>query len=836
MAAVQEIHHRAVVAKGIVGGNWLGGENQQQDAPNQHQNENAQRVARAKFHGDNLVEVLPEAKIFRQHTGDMAAAQNVPLVVDLDGTLIRTDLMWESLARRLRRNPLAIFQILFWWTCGRARLKQELAVRVQLDPGALAYHETFLAWLREEKKSGRKLILATASDLKMAQPVANYVGLFDEVLASDGRTNLRSTNKRRALVEKFGDRGFDYAGNSTADFAVWHSARQAVVVNASHRVLREAARLTELGPTFCEGFSALAVAKSFATELFWRSGYLVAMGAGLLLAMAFPKFSVAGFAWVAPALMLAAAYGQSAGENFRVGYVSGLTFWLASLYWLLLIPATGFPILGWLALSAFVALFSGAWVWLVASFKFHASGIESWINRTLWALGGAAAWVALEMLRARIFSGFPWSFLGVSQYQLVPLIQIASLTGVYGVSFLVVWFSLAVYSAALMIVWHPTKRHVWQAEIVLPLLVIAGCYVGGFFEINRSVTAESFLSVTAVQPSVPQSLIWNASEDAKRFQQLLDLSQRALNSEGRFPRVPNRENETDSGTRGTLPSALLVWPESAVPDLDRPTYDAINKFARSNQIWIILNGDDVEFHPGATNYFNAAFLIGPDGRWRQAYHKRDLVIFGEYVPLVRWLPFLKWLTPITGGWTAGDQPVTFEINPQEEAPDEPTNIIFLDTNDGSRGRSPHQIIKTSPLICFEDTFPSTTREAARDDEDFLVNLTNDGWFGDSAEQWQHMANSVFRAVENGLPLLRCANNGMSCLIDGHGRIKSIFRDQYGNEYGQGALNVKIPLLSPAEKSAPTFYNRNGDWFGWSCVMVTILLLVRKITGRNASRN
>ena len=144
----------------------------------------------------------------------MADAQkNVPLVVDLDGTLIRTDMTWELLSRLLRRNPLAIFQVLFWLTRGRARLKQKLAERVQINPAALPYHEKFLAWLRAEKASGRIIILATASDLKMAQPVAAHVGLFDEVLASDGQTNLRSENKLRALTKKFGERGFDYAGN-----------------------------------------------------------------------------------------------------------------------------------------------------------------------------------------------------------------------------------------------------------------------------------------------------------------------------------------------------------------------------------------------------------------------------------------------------------------------------------------------------------------------------------------------------------------------------------------------------------------------------------------------
>jgi phosphoserine phosphatase len=100
----------------------------------------------------------------------------IPLVVDLDGTLIRTDMMWESLSRLLRRNPLAIFPILFWWTRGRALLKQKLAARVQVDPTALPYNQKFLDWLRAEKKSGRKIILATASDLKMAQPVADHTG------------------------------------------------------------------------------------------------------------------------------------------------------------------------------------------------------------------------------------------------------------------------------------------------------------------------------------------------------------------------------------------------------------------------------------------------------------------------------------------------------------------------------------------------------------------------------------------------------------------------------------------------------------------------------------
>ncbi len=709
----------------------------------------------------------------------MADNQNVPLVVDLDGTLIRTDLMWESLSRLLRRNPLAIFQILFWWTRGRALLKQKLAARIRVDPATLPYHDKFLAWLRAEKNSGRKIILATASDLKMAQPVAAHVGLFDEVLASDGKTNLRSENKLRALTEKFGAHGFDYAGNSSADFAVWHGAREAVVVNASARVLREAANCTKVGATFCEEFSTVAVTKSFCTELFWRSGYLIAIVAGLLLALAFPKFSIAGFAWVAPALLLFAARKKSGADAFRAGYIGGITFWLASLYWLLLMPATGFPILAWIALSAYVALYFGAWTWFVSTFNFQ---LSTWSRRVRWTLAGAAAWVALEFLRGWLFSGFPWSLLGASQYQLVPLIQIASATGVFGVSFLVVWLSLALYSAAEMIYRNPTKRHVWQAEIVLPLVTVLLLFVGGIFAIGNKAPVGKTLRVTLIQPSIPQTLIWSPTEDEKRFAELLARSQRTIT------------NGTD----------LLVWPESAVPMFDG-VYNIISEFAQTNRVAIIFNGDDVEFHADATNFFNAAFFVNNDGRFTDVYHKQNLVIFGEYVPLARWLPFLKYLTPIQGGWTCGDKSVVFAGN----------------------------TFTAAPLICFEDVFPKTARAAAAAEPDFLVNLSNDGWFGESAEQRQHLANAVFRAVENGLPLVRCSNNGVTGWIDAHGRIKEFLRDNSGSEYTAGALTLEIPLRASTEKVAPTFYQQHGNWFAWSCAAVTLIsLLMRR---KNAAR-
>ncbi len=181
---------------------------------------------------------------------DVRPPNQVPLAVDLDGTLIRTDMMWESLVRLLRKNPWAALLSFLALFRGRAYFKQRLAARVSVDPTSVPYHEPFLAWLKNEKAAGRKLVLATASDLKMAKPIATHVGLFDDVLASDGKTNLRNAAKRAALSERFGERGYDYAGNSFDDLGVWPGAREAVVVNASGTLAQLAANVTKVGPTF----------------------------------------------------------------------------------------------------------------------------------------------------------------------------------------------------------------------------------------------------------------------------------------------------------------------------------------------------------------------------------------------------------------------------------------------------------------------------------------------------------------------------------------------------------------------------------------------------------
>ena len=324
-----------------------------------------------------------------------------------------------------------------------------------------------------------------------------------------------------------------------------------------------------------DGYSPLQIPKRFLAEIFIRSGYLIAILAGILLAAAFPKIGIAGFAWVAPALLLFAAHGKNPADAFRAGYIGGISFWLASLYWLLLIPVAGYPILGWIAFSAFVALYFGIWTWLLAG----KIGSGNWAQRNLWSLAGAAAWVALEIIRAHFLGGFPWNLLGTSQFEMTPLIQIASVTGVYGISFLVVWASLSLFSAVRMVFAKPDSRFAWQPEIFLPLFVVAGLFADGEIKLLEKKPAASTLRVTLIQPSVPQSMIWDSSTKSNRFQQLLALTENALT------------NQTD----------LLIWPEAALPDFDDASYVAITNLVRAHHVWMIFNADDVMPRPGATN-------------------------------------------------------------------------------------------------------------------------------------------------------------------------------------------------------------------------------------------
>jgi apolipoprotein N-acyltransferase len=533
--------------------------------------------------------------------------------------------------------------------------------------------------------------------------------------------------------------------------------------------------------------------------------YRLALFAGLLLSLAFPKFNIAGLAWIAPGLILVSGIGFRGGAAFRIGFVAGMAYHLVALYWILLIPM-GFPwkgvvVLGWLLLSAYCSLYQGIWVWLVwrlsprlepestpsSVLDTQPSLVESiravssigWARRTVWCLLAAALWVALEMVQARFLTGFPWALLGVSQYQMIPLIQVTAFTGMYGVAFLIVWTSASLLCASSVLLSNPAMRRTWMADLFLPVFLIALVFAFGMHRVLHTPPAPRQITAALIQPSIPQTTIWDPREEQTRFQQVLAWSRKALSE------LPKPD--------------LLVWPEAAVPGLflwdtnkydGKSVYEWVSDFARDNQIWLVMGADDAEpFPDGRVNYYNTSFLVSPTGEIIAKYRKRRLVIFGEYVPFSRWLPFLSKMVQSEGEFTPGKQPVAFRLN------------------------SLHMV--TSVLICFEDIFPHLVREYTEHDTDFLLNLTNNGWFGESAAQWQHAASAVYRAIEHNVPLVRCANNGLTCWVDRNGRMHDVYFPDSRDVYKAGYKVVQVPVGSTV-KYTPTFYRRYGDLFGWLC--------------------
>lgn len=181
---------------------------------------------------------------------EVADLNDCPLVVDLDGTLIRTDMLHEFALRLLRDAPFDLLRIPHWLSQGKAALKRHISSRVVFDPGSLPYNHDFLDWLRVQRAQGRKLVLCTASDATTARAIADSLGIFDDVMASDGVTNLAGKHKADRLLQRFGQAGFDYAGNSAVDLDVWRHARRAIVVGATAGVLDRAKRDCEVERVF----------------------------------------------------------------------------------------------------------------------------------------------------------------------------------------------------------------------------------------------------------------------------------------------------------------------------------------------------------------------------------------------------------------------------------------------------------------------------------------------------------------------------------------------------------------------------------------------------------
>ncbi len=519
---------------------------------------------------------------------------------------------------------------------------------------------------------------------------------------------------------------------------------------------------------------------------------------GILWALPYLLPLMAGLAWFCPALLVLIAGSSNRLNPFQMGYLSGLYFNLAALYWFLNMPVFGAGILSWLCLSAYCALFPAAWAlfcWRmlpsVRPSKLAPSPLNqlfcrlvamNWLQRQLWALTGAAGWVAVEMLQSHLFTGFPWNLLAVSQIEMIPVIQLASITGVYGVSFLVCWVSISLLLAIGQIANIPGQPFAWSREILPAGLVLVIIASVGFHRIQSAPKPSRNLRLALVQPSVDQTVIWEGTFAEERTEELLRLSEQAL----------------------THKPHLLVWPESALP-ASRDSQNIVTRFTSENGIPLIFNDLEIEEtkDPETPLYFNSVFLVNGRGQLVGSARKRHLVMFGEYTPFAKQFPVLDSLSPIGSSLSSGTEPGILELQ-------QPSLSIGL-------------------LVCFEDAFPSLARDLAREKPDLLVNLTNDAWFGRSLAQWQHAKVAAFRAIETGLPLVRCSNNGITCWIDPYGRMNLGDLETPEDVYKSSFKVVNVPLPENDPDKSTTRYVSDGDLFGWLCVSIAFaLLFVREL--------
>jgi apolipoprotein N-acyltransferase len=332
------------------------------------------------------------------------------------------------------------------------------------------------------------------------------------------------------------------------------------------------------------------------------------------------------------------------------------------------------------------------------------------------------AWIILEYIQSHLFTGFGWALLGYSQYKNLLLIQIADFSGVYGVSFVIMMVNMAIYKAF-------RKSF---TEIIIAGLVLAVVFGYGMTK-EKIVEPGNSINISVIQGNIPQELKWDPEAQAMIIEKYVALTKMSA--------LDNPD--------------LIVWPETSFPgffEIDREMTDKVLNLAREIKI-PILAGVNTERDE---RYFNSAVLISGEGKIMDKYDKIHLVPFGEYVPFSNKFPALhKLVLGELGEFTPGQDFKTFNLKPQT------TNHESRTTNDETR---------FATLICFEDIFPELAKEFVKNGAKFLVVITNDAWYGKSGAAYQHTACSVFRAIENRVPIVRCANTGYSCFIDSKGKI------------------------------------------------------------------
>lgn len=464
-------------------------------------------------------------------------------------------------------------------------------------------------------------------------------------------------------------------------------------------------------------------------------------------------------------------------QGFLLGWLSGIISTAGTCFWIFhvmhqyggLDAATSFGIL--VLFCVWIGLHTGVFgLGLALVAADGRSGIKPSIQRAL--IAAPFLWVAVELLRAKIL-GFPWDTLGTVQVDNIPLGRIATVTGVYGISFEIMLVNSA-FAAAFLV-----KR---RQRAVLLASAIAASLIVQLSAVVQPPLLPARETARLVQENIPIREQWTREQ----FRQTLEML--------RQDSVPSQANLMP----GEPVPSLVVWPESPAPFfIDDPQFrQAASDIARQANAYMVVGSVGTNTSPQtgrSDEIYNSAALIAPTGEWAARYDKVHLVPFGEYVPFATLFTFAKKLTKDVGNFVPGTTRNVFDLG----------------------------AYKAGVFICYESIFPGEVRQFAANGGKVFVNISNDGWFGYYGAPEQHLRHARMRAIENNRWLLRATNTGITSSIDPYGRVVA-----------SAARGVRTTLDAPfSVVTGTTFYTRHGDWFAHLCAIISVVALALGVCAR-----
>ena len=503
----------------------------------------------------------------------------------------------------------------------------------------------------------------------------------------------------------------------------------------------------------------------------------LAVASGILQILLFPKFSLSWVSWVALVPLLIALFRETAWQRAALlGWIFGLTFFSGCCYWILAV-LQGYSDMHWSGavflfalLIVYLALFPGLFAWGFARLSLRLPGSCFLLAPFLW--------VSTEYLRGYLLTGFPWCLTGYALADEVHLAQIATVTGVYGLSFLVVLINTLIAGCFF-------RSRLAIGGLPVALAMVAGLVWVGMRPAEAGNTREAHARL--VQTHIALDQPWDRQSQTQIVEELVELSL--------SPPVEDSETIPDAGPMAPAPHQvrLVIWPETPAPFYyhDDPSFrKRMNELAAASRSTLLFGFVDWPMGAAGSNTgpYNSAGTVSPKGELIAQYDKMHLVPFGEYVPWSWLFFFVEKISTGVGDYQPGSRVVVSRLESGE---------------------------KVGVFICYEAVVPDLVRRFVADGAEVLVNITNDTWFGNSAAPHQHLLMARMRAVENRRYLLRAANSGISAVIDPFGRVLA------GTE-----LHRRTVLDSPFRfRQSLTFYSRYGDIFAYLCLGLSLVLVL-----------